>query len=212
MTPSPSIFSTSRLTRLLVVVCLLLFAAPAHAQQSFEPPPPVADELEPNVGAAPTTADETGDTGEVEEPPIVWQDWRVGGQLVDPAETLESFLSFTMSSKQALTKSARNDVDEFCKSIGYHLIDITTEIMEGGGTRAVLELEPVTLVRRIEVSVGNSPLDLEDTIFKDEITRRMRLRPGTPLDRSAVDRQIQLDSEALRLRDYLRDEGFLSPP
>jgi outer membrane protein insertion porin family len=171
-------------------------------------PMPVADELEPDVGSDPTTADETGDAGEVEAPPIVWQDWRVDGQLVETAETIEAFLEFTMSSRQALTKAARAEVDEFCQEIGYHLIDIPTEPMEGGGTRAVLMLEPVTLVRSIDVAVGNSVSDLEDYIFKDEVTRRMRLRPGTALARSAIDRQIQLDAEALRLRDYLRDEGF----
>lgn len=196
--------------RLTVPLALgaLLWVTPAFAQDRFQPPAPVADELEPDVGEAPTTADETGDAGEVEEPPIVWQDWRVDGQLVDPVETVESFLEFTMGTKQALTKSARAEVDEFCGEIGYHLIDITTETMEGGGTRAVLVLEPVTLVRHIDVKVANSYFDLENTIFKDEITRRMRLRPGTPLARSAIDRQIQLDAEALRLRDYLRDQGF----
>ena len=199
---------TPRSTIPPLLAAVLLYAGPAHARQPIETPPPVADELEPDVGALPMTADETGDTGEVEEPPIVWQDWRVGGQLIDPSETIEAFLQFTMSSKQALTKAARAEVDVFCQSIGYHLIDIDTEAMEGGGTRAVLLLEPVTLVRRIDVAVGNKYWDLENTIFSNEIKRRMRLRPGTPLDRNPIDRQIQLDSEALRLRDYLRDSGF----
>lgn len=160
------------------------------------------------TGPTPTSAMDSITT---REPPVLWQEWMVRGDLLSSRErdTLHAFFASEMRSRQSLSQESREELAAFASSIGYHLSRITTE-SSPSGTMVVIHVEPVTLVRRVKVDVDNKPwlFYMPDTVFEDEIVRRMRLRPGTPLSRKPEERSAQLRMETQRIADYLSQEGF----
>jgi outer membrane protein insertion porin family len=184
-------------------------ADPDAAAQPAADPDAAQPAADPDA-AQPAPASVT-DTIETREPPLLWQEWEIRGKNLsgDTRQTLRAFFAPKMSSQQAITRDSREELSRFAQNIGYYLLDITAE-KGAAGTMAVLHLEPVTLVRRVSVDVDNSPIRFYrfDTVFEDEIVRRMRLRAGSPLERTAAGRARQLRVEADRITDYLRHQGY----
>ncbi len=155
-----------------------------------------------------------------EVPPIYWTEFDIEGELLEPKETVRTFLASRMAERQPLKPDAADELAAFCLKIGYHLTKIRAIKLEGGGIRAVLRLQPVTQVSWVSVDIENwrwSWLVTDTTkflrafveqVFSDEIKRRLRLRPGSPLALDPAQRARQLDDEADRVADYLRSAGF----
>jgi outer membrane protein assembly factor BamA len=162
---------------------------------------------------------EDGVTLAPEEPPISWSQWRVGGPLSRREQAkLQAFLAPEMARRQSLTREARCELQGFIQTmLGYHLAGITVKLVDGGAL-AELEIEPLTLVRHIDVEVENqAPLfelirfewrELLSTVFEADILRRMRLRSGSALSSNPTACQLQLKREEERIRSYLQREGF----
>ncbi len=156
-----------------------------------------------------------------EEPPISWSHWRVGGPLpLGEQAKLQAFLAPEMARRQSLTREARCELQGFIQTmLGYHLAGITVSSLEGG-TLAELEIEPLTLVRHIDVDVEDQALlfdlfrlewrEILSIVFEADILRRMRLRPGAALSSNPAACQLQLKREEERIRSYLQREGFPS--
>ncbi|MCB9571090.1 MAG: BamA/TamA family outer membrane protein [Kofleriaceae bacterium] len=168
-------------------------------------------------GAAPAGGDQLGT--DVEPPPdkdtgpiqrlVLWNDWEVrpaaGAQLLEDASVVEALLEPDMATRQALTNDARDELVEACANLGYHLENIEVETEADGRVRAVLYLEPLLVVRRVEVEVSQSWFV---TLYKEPLLRRMRLRQGERLEPPGDGRAKQLRDEVEHLRQFLQDEGF----
>lgn len=137
--------------------------------------------------------------------------WILEGELVDDEDVVRSFLRPLMQESQNWSPDDQKEVRDFLLELGYHS-SIVNEALQAGGVRATINLQPATLVRHIEVSIGTSTLpELErfkHPLFADEIGRRMALRPGKALAADESSRSAQLLSEAERLRAYLINDGF----
>ena len=156
-----------------------------------------------------------------EEPPISWSHWRVGGPLpLGEQVKLQAFLAPEMARRQSLTREARCELQGFIQTkLGYHLAGITVSSLDGS-TLAELEIEPLTLVRHIDVDVEDQALlfdlfrlewrEILSIVFEADILRRMRLRPGAALSSNPAACQLQLKREEERIRSYLQREGFPS--
>ena len=174
-------------------------AEPGAAEASPESfPSPLEAEV-------PDAIDRSARTG---PPPARLAEWRVEGRLLDSLETVRGLLKSVIRSHPAWTDADQQLVVEYLLRLGYHSI-IRNEALPGGGVRAVLVLEPVTLVRHVDVDI-----DLwfherfRQPLFADELRRRMTLRPGSPLELDRSARSAQLEREAERLATYLRNDGF----
>jgi outer membrane protein assembly factor BamA len=219
-------------------VCLWLWlgAHLAHAQPAAGTPAagtilkryqPEPDALcqDPGATAEGAEAGEEDAPLAPEEPPISWGSWTVGGPLPGPERSkLQAFLGPEMARRQSLTREARCELQDFVQSrLGYRLAGITVTLTDDGGTLAVLEIEPLVLVRHIDVEVVDQSLlpqidslippegkwpALWPTIFEPDIIRRMRLRPGAPLASSAAACRLQIAREVERVRSYLQREGY----
>ncbi len=177
---------------------------PAPTQSGTEPDaePPSEPTSEPS-GVAPQPQ------LEAREPPLSWQRWEIGPGLSEREKRkLRAFFDRQMRNWAPLTSEGRTDLESFARRIGYHLIEIEGKKLANGDTSAVLHLEPVTLVRRVNVTIDNNVLELFDAVFSDEITRRMRLRAGAALERDPERRAQQYKREAERIATYLRGEGY----
>ncbi|WP_428267096.1 POTRA domain-containing protein [Haliangium sp.] len=154
------------------------------------------------------------------EPPVVWREWTVGGPLPEATRAkLSAILAPKMADRQSLTRDNRCELQLFVRDqLGYDLVGIVAEPLDGGGTRAVLEVATLTRIRhtRVEV-VAQSPFvdlilfrwrSLLATLFEVDILRRMRLRPGSPLPSDARACAAQIEREGERIRAYLQREGY----
>jgi outer membrane protein assembly factor BamA len=220
------------MSSLCVCLCVWLGAAPSARAQSdagtiiqkrYLPEP---DALCQDPSAAPEDAEDGGEAAALvpEEPPISWRAWTVGGSLPRPEQAkLQAFLGPEMARRQSLTREARCELQVFIQSrLGYRLAGITVKSTADAGTVAVLEIEPLILVRHVDVEVEDQSLlprisvspfvfqwrELLPTIFEADIVRRMRLRPGSPLASSPAACKLQLAREVERVRSYLQHEGY----
>ena len=178
----------------------------------------------------PGATSEAGDDGDdgaplaPAEPPISWRAWTVGGALPRAEQSkLQAFLAPEMARKQSLTRETRCELQVFIQNrLGYQLAGITVKSTDDG-TLAVLEIEPVILVRHIDVEVEDQSLlpqidslfpplgkwpALWPTVFEPDIVRRMRLRPGAPLASNPAACRLQIAREVERVRSYLQREGY----
>ena len=160
---------------------------------------------------APTPAPPPTPT-DVGAPPTQWVEWDLTGQLIpgDDKATLEGLLQDTMETHRALTPSAEQDIADACKAIGYEVLRIDTPPAAGGGVKAVLVLDPIPMIRSVDVVVHEphfwSPFT--EPLYDDEIKHRLRIRPGAYLPYEPAARKTQLDEETARIEDYLHDEGY----
>src|SRR5262249_32152158 len=94
-------------------------------------------------------------TADVGAPPTQWVDWDLSGQLIpgDDVDTLKGLLKDTMETHRALTPSAEDEIREACKTIGYEVLRIDTPPAAGGGVKAVLVLDPIPMIRSVDVVV-----------------------------------------------------------
>ena len=175
-----------------------------------QPPPPGA-QPPPAGPAAPTTTPGQGaiERSTLGAPSAQWTTWHIEGTLLEPLETVAGFLDPVMQEHRTWSDSDQKDVAEFLRKIGYYLV-VRNRPNPTGGVDATLLLQPVTLVRYVKVDVDTPGVlaRFTDPIFADEIKRRMSLRPGSQLELDQTSRAIQLQSEANRIAQYLRNEGF----
>ena len=174
-------------------------AAVANAQTAPAPTPTPAP-------PAPTTTD-------VGAPPSQWIDWDLSGQLIpgDTAETIKGLLTDTMATHRALTQSAQQDISDACKAIGYEFLRIDTPPSASGGSmKAVLVLDPIPMIRSVDVAVHEPHVwsPFTEPLYDDEIKHRLRIRPGAYLPYEPAARKAALDEEMARVEDYLHDEGY----
>jgi outer membrane protein assembly factor BamA len=137
-------------------------------------------------------------------PPVTWSEWQLAGTFVEDEATLRAMLEPTMRARHALTATARQEIAAAVAALGYHQLSLTSVETRTGGT-AVLQLAPLPIVRSVAIDVEQSFFDV---LLDDEISRRMRLRPGTYLPYLPGARDCALIREQLRIEEYLRDEGF----
>ncbi len=182
------------------LACALFIAlgavSTANAQPGDAPLTPELDEATP-VEAAPESFR-----------PAPLTTWLLEGELIDDEDVVRGFLRPLMQESQNWTPDDQAEVVEQLTLLGYHC-QIRNESLADGSIRATLRLTPVTLVRHVEVKLGDGIVArIKQPIFADEIGRRMTLRPGAPLAPDKADREEQLRAEAERLRLYLINDGF----
>ena len=73
------------------------------------------------------------------------------------------------------------------------------------GTKLVLHLAPLPIVRRVDVDLDQGWLDKP---LDEEVKRRMRLRAGAFMPWEPIRRQCALIEERRRIEEYLHDEGY----
>ncbi len=195
----------------IVAATVLGPAATARAQAGqpdpAEPPGPIAAPPD-SIGAS--TGTEPGvDDGQPALQVDVWTEWEVraapGAKLLESAETVRALLAADMRTRAALTAAAREELREICARFDYHLVSIEVERPGAGVVRAILNIEPRLIVRSVKIKVAQSWLD---TLYRDPLLRRMRLRAGEVLEANQAARDRQLRGEAQHLQSYLQDEGF----
>jgi outer membrane protein insertion porin family len=149
--------------------------------------------------------------GETTAPALLLREYVIEGNLLEDVTIVRGFFDGMMPLRQPWNDEAQRLVTEFAAHIGYHL-SLRNEPLDGGGVRAILNLQPVTLVRRIDVKISKRgdliASVLGDPVFAEDITRHMRLRPGSPMALDEASRAGQLKQEQERVFDFLKDEGF----
>ncbi|HEU0034082.1 MAG TPA: POTRA domain-containing protein [Kofleriaceae bacterium] len=214
-----------RLSPLVVLAALgvWLAAAPAWSQAPI-PTRPDADKQDTGAGSA------TGDAvrpilfdpascikqpGEPEGPPagtepevapvpVVWSDFDITGNLVDPPRTVRELLGPVLERHRALTEDARAEITRSAAAFGYHVVGLGTRETPQG-IRAHLHLAPMPMVRRVNVDIKQR---FFTALVDDEVRRRMRVRAGAYLPWDPKLRACELYEETRRIQDFLRDEGY----
>ncbi len=159
---------------------------------------------------------------EVQPPPERWSTFEVVGELLEPAETIEAFLEPRMERARALNDAAQEELRDFLRNqLGYELVQIRRDRGTDGALHAVLELRPLLVVYRVNVTVDNLPRHwwypwrigrtsraFFESVFSDQVRRRMRLRQGKSLPYDERAQERALSDERARILEYLRNEGF----
>jgi outer membrane protein insertion porin family len=191
-------------------------SAPAPAPTAPSAPAPGAPapgspeaSREPGAEASPEPAPGAIEATTLGAPAARWTQWSVQGTLIDDLATVEAFLMPEMEAHRSWSAADQRQVVAFLRKLGYDAT-IQNRRLSDGGTHAVLQLDPVTFVRYVTVNIDarNYLERLWEPIYADDLKRRMSLRPGSPLERDASSRAVQLENEASRLEQYLRNEGF----
>jgi outer membrane protein assembly factor BamA len=223
--------------RLPVVVALLAALAAVRPALAQAPAAPAAPADEPTPPPTPTGTTEeqpeeippeaaSGDAdapapaapeGVVPEgvaastPPAQWSDWTIEGKLIDSdsPEALRAVFEPEMRTHRALTEAAQADLAAAFQRYGYQLVRFETQPQPAGGARVVLHVEPIPVIRQVNVHVRAAFLTrLVSVSLDDDLRRRMRLRESGTLPWDAGARQTELDEEGQRIAEYLRDAGF----
>jgi outer membrane protein insertion porin family len=175
-----------------------------------------AQEARPNTlageGGGETTTDPTPSAvPAATPPPRRLGEYVLEGNLRESEDILRSFLDPVMPIGQPWGDDMQRLVIERLDDLGYH-VSLRAESLGESRIRAFLSLEPVTLVRHVDVQIEDdmtiARAIIEDAIFAEDIRRHMRLRPGTAMALDEAGRAEELRKERSRLLDYLRDEGF----
>jgi outer membrane protein insertion porin family len=137
--------------------------------------------------------------------PIPWSEFVVAGNLVDRREVVHALLEPTMRQlRTSLSIATLPQVAALTARFGYQLVRYDTIDMPKGA-RLVLELAPLPLVRRVDVSIDQS---LFDKLLEDDVRRRIGLRPGAYLPWEPIRRQCAMLEERRRIEEFLHDEGY----
>jgi outer membrane protein assembly factor BamA len=174
----------------------------ASAQPAQKPPDDVleATQFDPTTCEKKPSTDTPGGA----QIPVVWSDFDLTGTLRDPMPIVRDLLAPTMNRHHALTEDAREDIIAAASAFGYHVVGLGTREV-GKTTHASVHLAPLPIIRHVDVSISQH---WYDTLFRDEVRRRMRLRAGGYLPWSPAQRACQLLKEKQRTEDYLHDEGY----
>jgi outer membrane protein assembly factor BamA len=192
----------------ILTLALTAWVAGARAQPTPGPAPAgtATDPTAPSTTTTTTPPPATAPPAPVAEPPVQWTRWEVTGTLIDPPARVRALLASDLRSHRALSADARTALAEACERLGYHLQDLAITRPTEGEVVATLVLEPIVMVRWVDVQLSQR---FYDVLLDDEVRRRMRLRPGVYLPWDAATRQQRLAGEAARIESYLRDEGFI---
>lgn len=181
--------------------------------QNGEDPRDLPETAPPAPDANPAGGDDdaTGiaDALRSRRPPRFLRAYRVEGTLRDPEGVVRGFLDAAVPLGEIWTDEKQIALTEFCKRMGYH-VTILNQPVGNTDVDAVLNLQPVTLVRRINATVADRKwyAFVTDALFDEDIVQRMRIRPGDALELDTASREEQLRGEQRRLVEFLRDEGF----
>jgi outer membrane protein assembly complex protein YaeT len=139
------------------------------------------------------------------EMPIPWTDFSVEGELLDSSATVHALLDPTMQQyRTSLTGKTWADIAAITAKFGYQLVAHHMD-----GTRIVLHLAPLPVVRSVRVDVHQGVLrGLLARPLDDEIRRRMRVRTGALVPWESLRRQCAMREEEARIEEYLHDEGY----
>jgi outer membrane protein assembly factor BamA len=138
-------------------------------------------------------------------PSVTWSEFDIEGQLRDSPATARALFTPVMTRLNSLTDSARTEVVATAAKFGYHVVGLATRDTPTG-THAVVHVAPLPLVRKVDIDIKQSPFAI---LLDDQVRRRMRIRTGTYLPWTPVDRKCELDDEQARIADYLHfDEGY----
>lgn len=139
-----------------------------------------------------------------------WTEIELKGNLIDDPARLRRVFEAELRTRKTFDDQARNALAAFAEKLGYQLVDTAEGPSPRGGTKLTLVLDPVVIVRWVDVSVKQGLIDalLSNALLDDEVRRRLRVRVGTSLPWELDDRQALLNEDSERIRRYLRDEGF----
>ncbi len=183
---------------LLIAVHVTLAAAIAEAQPGPAPAAPAPGAPAPATPAAPA------------KPAVRWTEFELAGTLIDDPTRLRRMFEPELLARRELTEQARNELAAFAAGLGYQLVDTAHGPARGGGVKLTLVLDPVVVVRWVDVAMKQGWVDafLSNALLDDEVRRRLRVRVGTSLPWERDDRQALLNEDGDRVRRFLRDEGF----
>lgn len=137
--------------------------------------------------------------------PIPWSEFEVAGNLIDRRDVVHALLEPTMNQlRTSLSIATLPQVAALTARFGYQLERHDT-IDLPQGTRLVLYLAPLPLVRRVDVSIDQG---LFEKLLEDEVRRRMGLRAGVYLPSEPIRRQCAMLEEKRRIAEFLFDEGY----
>ncbi|HUH00991.1 MAG TPA: POTRA domain-containing protein [Kofleriaceae bacterium] len=186
-----------------------------EAEGDAEPEP------EPETETEPESERDAPDLTGAAPPPERWQSFDVEGDLLERPETVRAFLEPRMARTPVLDAERVAELRAYCLQIGYYLREVRTERKARGAVTAVLVLRPVTTIYQIKVDIDNLPQSwywptnwgaatraFFETIFSDQVRRRMRLRQGSQLPDDIRLRARLRREEERRIEDFLRNEGY----
>lgn len=137
--------------------------------------------------------------------PIPWSEFDVEGKLIDTRETVRALLEPTLAQyRTSLSLATMPELALVTARFGYQLVGHRTHDIPGG-TKLVLELAPLPLVRKVFVDMDQSILD---KLLEDEVQRRMSIRVGSYLPWGPIRRGCALLDERRRILEFLVDEGY----
>ncbi len=137
--------------------------------------------------------------------PIPWSEFEVEGQLIDTKQTVHALLDPTLQQyRTSLSLATMPELALVTARFGYQLLSHRT-IDIANGSRLVLELAPLPLVRRVYVDINQS---IWDKLLSDEVQRRMSIRVGSYLPWETIRRGCALLDEKRRVEEFLFDEGY----
>ncbi|NVB78253.1 MAG: BamA/TamA family outer membrane protein [Kofleriaceae bacterium] len=143
--------------------------------------------------------------------PIPWTELELEGRFIESKDTVRRLLEPILAPyRTSLSAATMPQVALLIARFGYQLVGHHTVDLPNG-TRLVLELAPLPLVRRVDVKIARSYLGITgiaDKPLDDEIRQRMSIRTGTYLPLNSVLRRCQLLEEERRVVEYLHDEGY----
>jgi outer membrane protein assembly factor BamA len=146
--------------------------------------------------------------GQAEGPatPIAWTEFEVRGILVESPAHVHALLEPTLLQfRTSLSAATLPAVAQVTARFGYQLVGQTTQDL-ADGTKLILSLAPLPLVRKVDVSITDQPFF--GKVLDDEIKRRMGVRRGSYLPWESIRRQCALLEERRRIEEYLFDEGY----
>ncbi len=143
--------------------------------------------------------------------------YTVGGKLLESEDQVRAIVDAAVP----FTKTGRVWSEETCRELRRVVDRMRYEVEIGertvdDGVELDLQLRPVTLVRYIDVRGNLSLLEgllglvqLQfSPVFREEIERRLRLRPGSSIEDDLDRRKDQLAEEAQRVVEYLARRGY----
>ena len=140
--------------------------------------------------------------------PIPWTEFVVEGDLLDSPQTVHALLEPTMLARRTtLSNASWKDIAAMTARFGYQLVGHRA-IELSTGTRLVIQLAPLPIVRRIKTRFPTRFADLFGRALEDEVRRRVRLRTGSYLPWEPIRRQCAVADDRQRVEEYLYDEGY----
>jgi outer membrane protein assembly factor BamA len=137
--------------------------------------------------------------------PIPWREFEVAGSIVERREVVHALLEPTMEQlRTSLSVATLPQLAALTARFGYQLVRHDTIDMPNG-TKLVLYLAPLPLVRRVDVDIDQS---IVDKLLEDDVRRRIGTRAGAYLPWEPIRRQCAMLEERRRIEEFLYEEGY----